>query len=96
MQSLFYEEYSPTFLICFLSLALSLFIFGASFFMSFQKPDTEKLSAYDCGFDPYRDSRNAFDVYFYIVGILFIVFDLEAMFFFPFTISIKHINSFGF
>lgn len=64
--------------------------------MSFQKPDTEKLSAYDCGFDPYRDSRNAFDVYFYIVGILFIVFDLEAMFFFPFTISIKHINSFGF
>jgi NADH:ubiquinone oxidoreductase subunit 3 (subunit A) len=96
MQNLFYEEYSPTFMVCFLSLALSLVIFGGSFFLSVQKPDTEKLSAYECGFDPYGDSRNAFDVHFYIVAILFIVFDLEAMFLFPFTISIKHINSFGF
>jgi NADH:ubiquinone oxidoreductase subunit 3 (subunit A) len=96
MQSLFYEEYSPTFIIFFISLVISLVIFGASFFISVQKPDTEKLSAYECGFDPYGDARNAFDVHFYIVAILFIIFDLEAMFLFPFVISVRHVNSFGF
>jgi NADH-quinone oxidoreductase subunit A len=64
--------------------------------LSVQKPDTEKLSAYECGFDPYEDARNAFDVRFYIVAILFIIFDLEAIFLFPFVISISYTNSMGF
>lgn len=50
--------------------------------LSIDNPDSEKLSAYECGFNPYEDAHNAFDVRFYIVAILFIVFDLEAAFFF--------------
>lgn len=64
---------------CFLG---SLILF-ASYMLSIDNPDSEKLSAYECGFNPYEDAHNAFDVRFYIVAILFIVFDLEAAFFFP-------------
>jgi len=60
------------------------------------KPDSEKLSAYECGFDPYEDARNVFDIRFYLVAILFILFDLEAVYFFPFSISISFLNADGF
>jgi NADH-quinone oxidoreductase subunit A len=96
MITLFYEEYSPVIVMLILAVALSLIILGASFFLSVQKPDTEKLSAYECGFDPYEDARNAFDVRFYIVAMLFIIFDLEAMFLFPWVVSISHTGSTGF
>jgi NADH-quinone oxidoreductase subunit A len=96
MLSLFNEEYIPILSMLFLAAVLSLIILAASFFLSVQKPDTEKLSAYECGFDPYEDARNAFDVRFYIVAILFIIFDLEAIFLFPFVISISYTNSMGF
>lgn len=93
---LFYEEYCPIVALSLVAVVLALIIFGASFFLSVQKPDTEKISAYECGFDPYEDARNAFDIRFYIVAILFIIFDLEAMFFFPWIICISQLNSFGF
>jgi NADH-quinone oxidoreductase subunit A len=96
MLTLFYEEYSPVLIMIILAVVLSLIILGASFFLSVQKPDTEKLSAYECGFDPYEDARNAFDVRFYIVAMLFIIFDLEAMFLFPWVVSITHTGSLGF
>ena len=96
MSCLFYEEYSPIFLVVIFSIFLSLIIFGASFILAIQKPDTEKSSAYECGFDPYEDARNAFDVRFYIVAILFIIFDLEAMFLFPWITSLSHLGSLGF
>lgn len=96
MLFLFSEEYFSILLLGVVAVALALIIFGASFFLSVQKPDTEKASAYECGFDPYEDARNAFDVRFYIVAILFILFDLEAMFFFPWVVSISQLNSFGF
>jgi NADH-quinone oxidoreductase subunit A len=96
MQFLFYEEYCPILLLGVVAAVLALLIFGASFFLSVQKPDTEKLSAYECGFDPYEDARNTFDIRFYIVAILFIVFDLEAMFFFPWVISISQLSSFSY
>jgi len=51
-------------------------------------PDSEKVSAYECGFDPYEDARNEFDVHFYLVAIMFILFDLEAVFFFPWCVSV--------
>jgi NADH:ubiquinone oxidoreductase subunit 3 (subunit A) len=54
-----------------------------SFTFSLSAPDAEKLSAYECGFDPYEDARGVFDVRFYLVAILFIIFDLEAVYFFP-------------
>ena len=61
-----------------------------------QKPDTEKLSAYECGFEAFGDARGKFDVRFYLVAILFIIFDLEVAFLFPWAISLETIGAFGF
>ena len=61
-----------------------------------KKPDPEKLSAYECGFEPFNDSRMEFDVRFYLVAILFIIFDLEIAFLFPWAISLGQIGIFGF
>jgi len=61
-----------------------------------QKPYAEKLSAYECGFDPFDDARRRFDVRFYLVCLLFIVFDLEVAFLFPWAVSLSHIGVFGF
>ena len=74
-----------TFLI--LSCLLSSVIFLLSFLVSSKADDTEKLSAYECGFSPFEDSRNEFDVKFYIVALLFMIFDLEISFLFPFAVS---------
>ena len=61
-----------------------------------QKPYPEKLSAYECGFEAFDDARRRFDVRFYLVAILFIIFDLEVSFLFPWAISLKQIGVFGF
>ena len=96
MQTLFYEEYSPILVMAIIATILSIIILGASFFLSVQKPDTEKLSAYECGFEPFEDSRMEFDVRFYLVAILFIIFDLEIAFLFPWAISLGEIGVLGF
>lgn len=96
MQSLFYEEYFPVWVALIVSIILSIIIFGLSYFLATQNPDTEKLSSYECGFDPYEDARNTFEVRFYLVAILFIIFDLEAVFFFPWAVSLSHLTSWGF
>jgi NADH-quinone oxidoreductase subunit A len=73
-----------TILICLLfSIILGLIIFGLSYFLAVQNPDSEKISAYECGFEPFEDARNKFDVRFYIVAILFIIFDVEVIYLFP-------------
>ena len=56
----------------------------------------EKISPYECGFNPFEDSRNQFDISFYLIGILFIIFDLEVSFLFPWVLALNHINIFGF
>ena len=61
-----------------------------------KRPDPEKLSAYECGFEPFNDSRMEFDVRFYLVAILFIIFDLEIAFLFPWAISLGQIGLYGF
>ena len=94
--SFFINEYVPILLLLFVAIGLSFIILGASYFLGIQRPDTEKNSVYECGFDPYEDSRNKFDVRFYLIAILFILFDLEAMFLFPWAISLGHITSMGF
>ena len=96
MPSLFYEEYFPILIAFLVSIILSFVLYGAGYFLSIQNPDTEKVSSYECGFDPYEDARNTFDVRFYLVAILFIIFDLEAVFFFPWAISLSHVTSWGF
>jgi len=65
------------------SIFLGLIIFGLSYFIGVQNPDAEKISAYECGFEPFEDARNKFDVRFYIVAILFIIFDIEVVYLFP-------------
>ena len=64
-------------------LFISVLLFALSLFLVYQKPDVEKLSSYECGFNPFGDARNKFEVRFYLVGILFIIFDLEITFLFP-------------
>ncbi len=85
-------------IILFLAIALSLSIgfILVNFVFSPKNPDPEKLSAYECGFDPFDDSRMEFDVRFYLVAILFIIFDLEIAFLFPWAISLGKIGIFGF
>lgn len=61
-----------------------------------QNPDPEKLSTYECGFEPFQDSRRQFDVRFYLVAILFIIFDLEVAFLFPWAVTLGEIGVFGF
>jgi NADH:ubiquinone oxidoreductase subunit 3 (subunit A) len=63
-----------------------------SYRFSLYNPDTEKVSAYECGFDPYDDARNVFDVRFYLVAILFVIFDLETVYFFPWCLSLSFLN----
>jgi NADH-quinone oxidoreductase subunit A len=69
---------------------------GGSLLAARQKPDPEKVSPYECGFEPFDDARRRFDVRFYLVAILFIIFDLEVAFLFPWAVSLKDIGWFGF
>lgn len=69
---------------------------GLSWLMASQRPDPEKLSAYECGFAPFEDARRRFDVRFYLVAILFIIFDLEIAFLFPWAAAFREIGLFGF
>lgn len=77
---------------CFIAIAAV----AASFIVGKQNPDPEKLSAYECGFDAFDDSRHKFDVRFYLVAILFIIFDLEIAFLFPWAITLGDIGLYGF
>lgn len=90
------NEYIPLLTLIGVSLTLSILILGLSFVFSTQKPDPEKVSAYECGFDPFDDARSRFDIRFYLVAILFIIFDLEVAFLFPWAISLNKISIFGF
>lgn len=89
-------EYSPIIVYLIGAVALSGIILGASYILAPQAPDAQKLSAYECGFDAFGDARSRFDVRFYLVSILFIVFDLEATYLFPWSISLVDIGSLGF
>jgi len=88
MLNLFYSEYFYVFVLLFFSIFLASLILFLSLRLGSYNPDSEKLSAYECGFDPYEDARNSFDVRFYLVAIIFILFDLEAAFFFPWCVSV--------
>ena len=81
--SLFYNEYIVILIFLFVATILSVIIVLFSYLLAVQKPETEKLSTYECGFEPYEDARHTFDVKFYLIAILFIVFDIETMFLIP-------------
>jgi len=81
-------DYLPIAIFMAIAIALSLAFVLSAFVVGSQKPDIEKLTAYECGFDAFDDSRKPFDVRFYLVAILFIIFDLEAAFLFPWAVSL--------
>tara|TARA_Y100001936_G_C15512298_1_gene378635 strand:- start:32 stop:400 length:369 start_codon:yes stop_codon:yes gene_type:complete len=96
MSSEFLKDYFPIMLFLFIAIGLSIGFIVLNFIFSPKNPDPEKLSAYECGFEPFNDSRMEFDVRFYLVAILFIIFDLEIAFLFPWAISLGTIGLYGY
>ena len=92
----FLSDYLSIIIFLFISLLLSIGFVVINYIASPNNPDPEKLSAYECGFEPFQDSRMEFDVRFYLVAILFIIFDLEIAFLFPWAISLGNIGLLGF
>ena len=92
----FLVEYLPILIFIFIALALAVGMTFLSFVIGDSQPDAEKLSAYECGFEAFDDARGRFDVRFYLVAILFIIFDLEVAFLFPWAITLGKIGLFGF
>ena len=90
------SEYLPIFIFIGVAVGLSAIMVIASLIIATQRPDPEKVSAYECGFEAFNDSRGQFDVRFYLVAILFIIFDLEVAFLFPWAVSLGNIGIFGF
>jgi NADH-quinone oxidoreductase subunit A len=89
-------EYLPIVLYISLGIVLGLLIIVLNYLLSAPKANIEKLSAYECGFNPYTDTRRAFDVRFYLVALMFIIFDLEVIFLFPFITVFTQITNTGF
>lgn len=89
-------NYLPILLFLVIAIGMSVAMVGLSFVVGKQKPDADKNAAYECGFDAFDDARSRFDVRFYLVAILFIIFDLEIAFLFPWAISLGEIGLFGF
>ena len=96
MSSEFLNNYLTIIIFLAIALILSLGFLILNFAFSPSNPDPEKLSSYECGFEPFNDSRMEFDIRFYLVAILFIIFDLEIAFLFPWAISLGNIGILGF
>ena len=92
----FLKDYLSIIIFLFIALGLSVGFIVLNFLFSPNNPDPEKLSAYECGFEAFGDSRMEFDVRFYLVAILFIIFDLEIAFLFPWAISLGNLGPLGF
>ena len=89
-------NYLPILVFFGLAVALSIVMIGLSWIRGVSKPDPEKNSTYECGFDAFTDTRSKFDVRFYLVALLFIIFDLEIAFLFPWAVTLGNIGLFGF
>ena len=83
------QEYLPIIILLGLAVGLGIILLLAAFFLAVRSPDAEKVSAYECGFAAFDDARMKFDVRFYLVAILFIIFDLEIAFLFPWAVALK-------
>lgn len=90
------REYLPILIFIGLAVGLAVVMVVASLVVGRQRPDSEKLSAYECGFEAFDDARRKFDVRYYLVAILFIIFDLEVAFLFPWAVALGDIGAFGF
>jgi NADH-quinone oxidoreductase subunit A len=92
----FLLEYLPVIILIAIAAILGVAFIGAAAILAPNKPDPEKVSAYECGFNAFEDTRQKFDVRFYLVAILFIIFDLEVAFLFPWAVSLGEIGVFGY
>ncbi len=92
----FLLEYLPILIFLGIAAVISIGAVAASYIAAPQNPDPDKVSAYECGFDAFDDARGRFDVRFYLVAILFIIFDLEVAFLFPWAVSFGEIGLYGF
>src|SRR5262245_50775012 len=90
------QTYLPLAIFIGIAFVISAAILVAPFIIAPNKPDSEKVSAYECGFDAFDDARMKFDVRFYLVSLLFIIFDLEVAFLFPWAVAFDEIGMFGF
>ena len=95
MESLL-TAYFPILVFLAIAGALAVAMVTASYVIARQAPNSEKLSPYECGFEPFEDARMRFDVRYYLVAILFIIFDLEVAFLFPWAVSLGDIGVYGF
>lgn len=95
-ESLLKFTYISIFIYLIIAASISFVIINFSLFLVIQTPETEKLSSYECGFEPYEDARHQFDVKFYLIAILFVIFDIETMFLLPWSICLVQLNSLGF
>src|SRR5438445_10137897 len=89
-------DYLPLVIFIGVALAIGLALLVVPFIVAYKAPDPEKLSAYECGFNAFDDARMKFDVRFYLVSLLFIIFDLEVAFLFPWAVAFKDVGAFGF
>jgi len=90
------EEYFSLFIYLCFATFLGLLIISLSYLLVTQSPETEKLSTYECGFDPYGDTREQFNIRFYIIAILFVLFDIEIIFLLPWCLSLSKLDLLGF
>jgi NADH-quinone oxidoreductase subunit A len=90
------REYLPILIFLGIAFVVAGAMVLAAFLVARQRPDSEKVSSYECGFEAFDDARAQFDVRFYLVAILFIIFDLEVAFLFPWAVSLGKIGVFGF
>lgn len=90
------SNYVPIFIFILVALAMGIVPLAMTLVVAEQRPDAEKLSAYECGFEAFEDARMHFDVRFYLVAILFVIFDLETVFLFPWAVVLDQIGMFGF
>jgi NADH-quinone oxidoreductase subunit A len=90
------QSYLPIVIFIGVAVAIGLALLVVPFLVAYRQPDSEKLSAYECGFAAFDDARMKFDVRFYLVAILFIIFDLEVAFLFPWAVAFKSVGWFGF
>ncbi len=90
------SSYFPILIFFAIAAGMALLMVVAPMIVAPRRPDKEKLSPYECGFEPFDDARGKFDVRFYLVAILFIIFDLEVAFLFPWAVALGDIGVFGF
>ena len=90
------QNYLPILIFLIVGLVLGVVLFTVGYFLGPRKPDAAKNSPYECGFEAFEDARMQFDVRYYLIAILFIIFDLEIAFFFPWAVALREIGMVGF